>query len=63
RPKDDWYIDPKTNQPVDFVAFARTEGRFARHFDEKGSPDEALLAAQQDRLENWRRLQEFAGLR
>jgi pyruvate-ferredoxin/flavodoxin oxidoreductase len=63
RPKDDWYIDPKTNQPVDFVAFARTEGRFARHFDEKGNPDEALLTAQQDRLENWRRLQEFAGLR
>ncbi len=63
RPKDDWYVDPKTNQPVDFVAFAQTEGRFARHFDEKGNPDEALLAAQQDRLENWRRLQEFAGLR
>jgi pyruvate-ferredoxin/flavodoxin oxidoreductase len=63
RPKDDWYIDPKTNQPVDFVAFARTEGRFARHFNALGTPDESLLTAQKDRLENWRRLQDLAGLR
>jgi len=31
--KEDWYVNPKTNQPVDFIAFARTEGRFRRHFD------------------------------
>jgi len=61
--KEDWYMDPKTSQPLDFVAFARTEGRFARHFDEHGNPDEYLLHAQQDRLDNWRRLQELAGLR
>jgi pyruvate/2-oxoacid:ferredoxin oxidoreductase beta subunit len=61
--KEDWYNDPKTNQPLDFVAFARTEGRFARHFDAAGHPDEHLLLAQQDRLENWHRLQELAGLR
>ncbi len=61
--KEDWYTDPKTKQPLDFVAFARTEGRFVRHFDADGNPDEYLLRAQQDRLDNWRRLQELAGLR
>ena len=61
--KEDWYSDPKSGQPFDFVAFARTEGRFARHFDDHGNPDEFLLLARQDRLENWRRLQELAGLR
>jgi pyruvate-ferredoxin/flavodoxin oxidoreductase len=61
--KEDWYVDPRTNKPVDFVEFAKTEGRFGRHFDDDGNPDEILKAAQQDRLENWRRLQELAGLR
>lgn len=57
------HADAKTNQPVDFIAFARTEGRFARHFDAQGLPDPFLLQAQQDRLNNWRLLQELAGLR
>ncbi len=61
--KQDWYIDPKTEQPVDFIAFARTEGRFAVHFDADGRADKFLAQAQQDRLENWHRLQELAGLR
>jgi len=61
--KDDWWVDPKTGQPVDFIAFARTEGRFAAHFDPQGNPDEFLKLAQQDRLANWRRLQELAGMR
>lgn len=60
--KEDWYTNPKTAQPVDFMAFARTEGRFARHFDAAGNPDESLLRAQQDRLANWRLLREMAGL-
>ncbi len=60
--KEDWYVDPKTGEPVDFVCFARTEGRFARHFDAKGIPHEFLLHARADRLENWRRLRELAGL-
>ncbi|HEV2387346.1 MAG TPA: 2-oxoacid:acceptor oxidoreductase family protein [Candidatus Acidoferrales bacterium] len=60
--KEDWYANPKTTQPVDFVAFARTEGRFARHFDAAGNPDESLLQAQQDRLANWRMLREMAGV-
>ncbi len=61
--KEDWYVDPKTGQPIDFIAFARTEGRFANQFDAAGNSNEVLKRAQQDRLENWRRLQELAGLR
>jgi pyruvate/2-oxoacid:ferredoxin oxidoreductase beta subunit/NAD-dependent dihydropyrimidine dehydrogenase PreA subunit len=60
--KEDWWTDPKTKQVVDFVDFARSEGRFAKHFAKDGSPSEVLLAAKQDRLENWRLLQELAGL-
>ncbi len=59
---DDWYIDPKTKKPFTFIDFARTEGRFAKHFDKDGNPDEVLLAANEDRLKNWRRLQELAGI-
>jgi pyruvate/2-oxoacid:ferredoxin oxidoreductase beta subunit/NAD-dependent dihydropyrimidine dehydrogenase PreA subunit len=61
--KGDWFINPKTNQEVTFVDFARSEGRFAKHFDKDGNPSETILAAKQDRLENWRLLQELAGLR
>ena len=61
--KQDWYNDPKSGEPVDFITFARTEGRFARHFDAQGQPDESLKQAQQGRLENWRLLQELAGVR
>ena len=60
---DDWYKVPKTGEVIDFLAFARTEGRFAKQFDQNGRPSEALLAAQADRRQNWRRLQELAGLR
>jgi pyruvate ferredoxin oxidoreductase beta subunit len=61
--KDDWYKNPKTNEEVSFIDFARSEGRFAKHFDKDGNPSETLLHAKQDRLENWRLLQELAGLR
>ena len=60
--KDDWYVTPK-GETVNFVSFARTEGRFAKHFDQDGNPSPALLKAQEDRLKNWRLLQELAGLR
>src|SRR5207237_6710731 len=61
--KDDWYVNPKTKEAVSFIDFARGEGRFAKHFDKDGNPSETLLAAKQDRLENWRLLQELAGIR
>ena len=60
--KEDWFKNPKSGEPVDFISFARTEGRFARHFV-NGEPDESLKQAQEDRLENWHKLQELAGLR
>ncbi len=61
--KDDWWVNPKTGEQVDFIDFARSEGRFAKHFDREGNPSLTLQAGTQDRLENWRTLQELAGLR
>jgi pyruvate ferredoxin oxidoreductase beta subunit len=60
--KEDWYVNPKTGEQIDFCYFARTEGRFAKQFDKDGNPSPTLLAAQQDRLENWHMLQELAGI-
>ena len=47
---------------MDFIEFARSEGRFGKHFDKDGNPSETLQHANQDRLENWRLLQELAGI-
>jgi len=60
--KNDWYTTPQ-GEVIDFVHFARTEGRFAKQFDGEGKPSVELLKAQEDRLKNWRLLQELAGLR
>lgn len=62
-PKQDWYQRPRGKEPVGFITYARTEGRFARHFDAEGQPDEHLKRVERERLESWRRLQELAGLR
>ncbi len=59
---DDWWKNPKTGNFVDFVDFARSEGRFAKQFDKQGKPSDVLLRAKQDRLENWHVLQELAGI-
>ncbi len=59
---EDWWTNPKTGQSVDFIDFARSEGRFVKHFDKQGNPSEVLLRAKQDRLENWHLLQELAGV-
>ena len=61
--KEDWYINPKTEEPLDFIHFARSEGRFAKQFDKEGNPSETLMATQADRLAYWRLLQELAGIR
>jgi pyruvate ferredoxin oxidoreductase beta subunit len=61
--KEDWYKNPKSGEEVTFIDFARSEGRFAKHFDRDGNPSETLLWAKQERLENWHLLQELAGLR
>lgn len=60
---EDWYRIPHTGEVIDFLAFARTEGRFAKQFDAEGRPSETLLYTQAERLQNWRRLQELAGVR
>jgi len=59
----DWATDPKTGQVQDFAWFAREEGRFSKQFDKEGKPSETLLRSQAERLANWHRLQELAGLR
>jgi pyruvate/2-oxoacid:ferredoxin oxidoreductase beta subunit/ferredoxin len=61
--KEDWWTPPTSEKPFTFCDFARTEGRFAKQFDKDGLPSEILLLTQQDRLSNWHRLQELAGLR
>ncbi|HET6380740.1 MAG TPA: thiamine pyrophosphate-dependent enzyme [candidate division Zixibacteria bacterium] len=60
--KEDWFTRPE-GTPEDFLAFARTEGRFAPHFAADGTPSEEILATQAERLANWRLLQELAGIR
>jgi pyruvate ferredoxin oxidoreductase beta subunit len=60
--KEDWAKLPD-GTVVDFLAFARTEGRFAPHFGKDGTPTPEIVATQEDRLQNWRTLQEMAGIR
>jgi pyruvate ferredoxin oxidoreductase beta subunit len=60
--KKDWHTDSKTGQLQDFIWFARSEGRFGKQFDADGNPSMELLASQDDRLRNWRLLQELAGI-
>ena len=60
--KEDWAKAPDGAQ-IDFLAFARTEGRFAQHFGKDGSETPEILATQDDRLANWHSLQEMAGIR
>ncbi len=59
-PKEDWYTAPD-GTVVDFLAFARTEGRFAPHFAADGTATDEITATREDRLANWRTLQEMAG--
>jgi hypothetical protein len=58
--REDWTALPD-GTTVDFLSFARTEGRFAPHFAADGTPTPEMLATQDDRLWNWRMLQELAG--
>jgi hypothetical protein len=60
--KEDWATNPD-GTPIDFLAFARSEGRFAQHFGKDGTPTPEILSTRDDRLANWHTLQELAGLR
>jgi pyruvate/2-oxoacid:ferredoxin oxidoreductase beta subunit len=59
--KADWHHD-KQGEVVDFLRFARSEGRFRKHFDRDGQPSSEILAAQNRVLRSWRLLQEMAGI-
>jgi pyruvate/2-oxoacid:ferredoxin oxidoreductase beta subunit/ferredoxin len=59
--RDDWAKLPD-GTPIDFLAFARTEGRFAPHFGPDGTPTPEIEATNADRLANWKALQKLAGL-
>jgi pyruvate-ferredoxin/flavodoxin oxidoreductase len=61
--RDDWYRDPKTFDPIGFLLYARSEGRYRSHFDAAGEPDEYLREIERRALENWRALREIGGLR
>src|SRR5688572_28024496 len=60
--REDWLRAPD-GTVTDFLAYARTEGRFAPHFAADGSPSVEIQATNADRLENWRLLQEMAGIK
>ncbi|MBI2763570.1 MAG: thiamine pyrophosphate-binding protein [Chloroflexi bacterium] len=60
--RDDWSRSPD-GSAVDFLAFARTEGRFRQHFPADGSVTPEIQATQDDRLAYWHSLQELAGIR
>ena len=55
--------EPQDGEQVDFITFARSGGRFAKHFDKDGNPSATLIAARDERLENWRLLQDLAGVK
>ncbi|MCC6819938.1 MAG: hypothetical protein IT579_04330, partial [Verrucomicrobia subdivision 3 bacterium] len=66
--KTDFFIEPKTNEVYGFIRFARTEGEreVSRVLtnaatDKDGNSSETLIRAKQERLDNWRTLQELAG--
>jgi pyruvate ferredoxin oxidoreductase beta subunit len=59
--REDWAHTPD-GEVVDFLAFARTEGRFAPHFGPGGEPTPEIEATNRERLAAWRTLQELAGI-
>ena len=60
--KNDWWTNPKSKKEITFLDFARSEGRFIKHFDKEGEPSDTIMRAKQDRLENWQLLHELAGV-
>jgi hypothetical protein len=60
--KEDWAAAPD-GTPIDFLDFARSEGRFAGHFPAGADASPEIVATRADRLANWNGLQELAGIR
>jgi pyruvate/2-oxoacid:ferredoxin oxidoreductase beta subunit/ferredoxin len=65
-PTRDWVMERnETGEevPYTFLSWAKTEGRFKKHFDKVGDPTTpSMISAMQDRLDNWRLLQQLAGI-
>lgn len=59
----DYFVHPKTGEVFDFIHWARTEGRFSKHFDKDGNASAEMHKAAESRLRNWHQLQELAGMR
>lgn len=59
-----WVKGPDGNMvELTFHDWAKTEGRFKKHYDKDGNPTTPEIEhAKQDRLLNWRLLQELAGI-
>jgi pyruvate ferredoxin oxidoreductase beta subunit len=60
--REDWAAAPD-GAPIDFLDFARSEGRFAGHFLADAAGTIEIQATREDRLANWQGLQELAGIR
>ena len=47
----------------DAVDPAAVKSEDGKYFDKEGNPSATLMSAREDRLENWRLLQELAGIK
>jgi pyruvate/2-oxoacid:ferredoxin oxidoreductase beta subunit/ferredoxin len=65
-PTRDWVMEKNADgseTPYTFLEWAKTEGRFKKHFDKHGNTTtEGMAEAMKDRLANWRQLQQLAGI-
>lgn len=62
----DWHVIKHKDgreETFDFVSWAKTEGRFRKHFDKNENPSAVLLQSKQERLDNWWLLQDLAGIK
>jgi len=65
-PTRDWVMEKGQDgneTPYTFLEWAKTEGRFKKHFDKDGNTStEGMAEAMKDRMANWRQLQQLAGI-
>ena len=60
--REDWAASPD-GKPIDFLDFARSEGRFAGHFPADGTTTPEIIATKDNRLANWRNSRSSPGCR
>ncbi len=62
----DWHVIKNkdgSEETFDFISWAKTEGRFRKHFDKNNNPSAVLQQSKQERLDNWWLLQDLAGIK